>query len=1039
MALDLLDQILPHVRNSIYRHRLPLPDWKMKEGEVERAAQPGLNDKSWTPIRIPFQWGKYDKTYWFRQHVELPHAFAGKPTALLLDFPEALVYVNGKPHQGVDKHHAEVLLSVRPKSLEAFHIAVEAYSGRKKEPDTFSQAELAVVDGTARKLYHGLTILRELEKMFDHASQEAKDIREIIRRTLIYVKWYAPESEAYPEQIGRAYQAMQMMLDTEYRSTLPGVVHLIGHSHIDIAWLWTFKETARKCGRTFSAILRLMDEYPDFKFSQSQAYLYHLVQEHYPDLYKQIKQRVAEGRWEPVGSMWVEPDCNIPNGESLVRQILHGKRFFKQEFGIDSTVAWLPDTFGYSWALPQILKKFGINAFYTSKLTWNDTNKFPYTTFWWEGIDGTRILSHMSPVGLEGLVTPKDIRKSGAVLEPGGPVSAVLQTYGYGDGGGGVSQEHLDCASVLRSATGLTPSKFSTASEFFKEIEQANAELPVWSNELYLEKHRGTLTTQAWVKKANRQGEVSLYTAELTSSIAMFCCKHSPAKRYPSAELDRLWKTLLLMQFHDIVPGTSIKDVYTEVQARYADLQARSSALINRSLEACTSTVRATAKEFAFSVFNPLQWTRSEYVEVSVKTKKKFVTVADAVGRPVEYQVLERAKDSLRLLCYIPSIPGFGFASFVVTPVDRRATEPQPWKSTAHAFETPFFRVRLDSKGGFSSIYDKTRRREVVQKGKRGNLFQAFQDKPKQWEAWDIDADTEKHKLEILEFKHAKLTEQGPLRLTLRIEFRTPTRSVITQDVHFYHRSPRVDFATHVKWQEKLTLLKVAFPLAVKTNSATYEMQFGAIRRPTKSSDPWERAKFEVPAQQWADMSESKYGVAILNDCKYGYDAKESVLRLTLLRSPHYPHPIEPWHLNDAEVTDQGEHRFCYSIYPHAGDWRNGLVTQRARELNHPVTVLAGRTPALKSTLLTISKPSVVVDAVKKAEEGDELVLRLHEAYGLPADATIQFGADCKSAFECDLQENTVKELKASKSKLAVRFKPFEIKTLKVTLRVKEH
>jgi alpha-mannosidase len=420
MALDLLEVILPHIRNSIYRQRLSLPDWKMKEGDVEHAASPSLNDKNWTPIRIPFQWGKYDKTFWFRQTVEVPSSFAGKPLALLLQFPEAQLYLNGKPYQGLDAHHTEVFLTSRARTAEAFHVAVEAYSGRKKDQNTFATAELVTVDSDARRLHSALTVLHELDKLLEHGSSESKDIREIIRRTLVFLKYFKPESDAYPGQIARAYRELQAMLENEYRTTVPGLIHLIGHSHIDVAWLWTFRETVRKCGRTFSTALRLLEEFPEFKFTQSQALLYQFTRDTYPDLYRQIKQRVLEGRWEVTGAMWVEPDCNIPSGESLVRQLVHGKRFFREEFNHDCTVVWLPDTFGFTWSLPQLMKKAGVSFFHTSKLSWNDTNPFPHSTFWWEGVDGTRILSHVSPVGLEGQAHPKDLLKSAGAL-PRGP------------------------------------------------------------------------------------------------------------------------------------------------------------------------------------------------------------------------------------------------------------------------------------------------------------------------------------------------------------------------------------------------------------------------------------------------------------------------------------------------------------------------------------------------------------------------------------------------------------------------------------------
>ncbi|MEX2088592.1 MAG: hypothetical protein WEB62_02435, partial [Bacteroidota bacterium] len=350
MAADLLPQILPQIKSHIYPASLPLSDWKMKEGEPPNAFSPKLNDSTWKNHTIPAPWGGYDKTVWFRKLVTVPGEFAGRPVALILDLPEALVYVNGKPFHGADVNHQEVLLAEKPRANQEFHIAIEAYSGRKKNPASFGTANLSVVNPTARSLYYGLTALHELEKTFGPTSPEAKEIRELVRQTLIFLKYFKPDGEEYPNAIGRALSFLTRTLEAECKTDIPGLLHLVAQSHIDVVWLWRLRETRKKCGRTFSTALRLMEEYPEFTFTQSQAQLYEYTKQQYPELYKEIRQRVTEGRWFPTGSMWVEPDCNIPNGESLVRQILYGKRFFKQEFGIDSNILWLPDTFGYSWA-----------------------------------------------------------------------------------------------------------------------------------------------------------------------------------------------------------------------------------------------------------------------------------------------------------------------------------------------------------------------------------------------------------------------------------------------------------------------------------------------------------------------------------------------------------------------------------------------------------------------------------------------------------------------------------------------------------------
>ena len=533
MAIDLLDQIHPSIKGSIYPLRTALLDWRMKEGDIPDAASVSLKDKSWTSIRTPFQWGKYNKTYWFRHTITVTPEFAGKPLVLLLDFPEALLFLNGKPFHGIDKYHKEILICEKSRINEQFVIAIQALSGRKNEAHIFQPAELAVLDTTARRLDSGLNVLQDLDKSMEHGSQESREIRELIRRTLVFLKYFKPGSDEYPNAIRRAYNFLLNTLETDIKTTLPGLVHLIGHAHLDTAWLWTVREAEKKCIRTFSSSLRLMIEFPEFKFSQSQPLLYIFTKTHCPDLYKQIKQRVLEGKWEPLGAMWTEADCIIPNGESLVRQILFGKRFLKQEFGIESNTLWLPDSYGFNWAMPQLLAKSGITNFYTSKLLLSDTTHFPHTSFWWQGIDKSKVLAHISPLGLEAQITPKFILKSGAPAQQEPPVSPLLQTYGYGDGGGGPTKENLEFAVILKTIIGLPTSQLSTVQEFFRQLGEQSEHLPTWDGELYLETHRGTYTTDASIKKENRECEVLLYNAELLSTLAMLFGKNSAVRRYP--------------------------------------------------------------------------------------------------------------------------------------------------------------------------------------------------------------------------------------------------------------------------------------------------------------------------------------------------------------------------------------------------------------------------------------------------------------------------------------------------------------------------
>lgn len=1032
MALDLLEQILPQVKSHIYPARIPISNWKIKVGEIPNGFSVGLKDNNWTEIHPPqAQWGAYDTTFWFRSKVTVPQEFSGLPIMLLLDIREGLLYLNGKPYHGLDGNHSAVFLADKARANQTYALAIQAYSGRQKDQAIFSRAELAVLNPTARALHTGLTLARELENFYGQGSPESKEMRELIRRTLIYLKYFKPDGEEYPNAIARAYRFFLQTLETEFRTEMAGIVHLIGQAHLDVAWLWTLRETRRKAGRTFSTILRLLEEFPEFRFVQSQPLLYEFVKNDYPDLFRQIKQRVAEGRWEPVGGMWVEPDCNLPGGESLVRQICYGKKFFRDEFGIEAATVWLPDTFGFPWTLPQVLRKSGITSFFTTKLTWNDTTKFPHHTFWWEGIDGSRVLSHIPPVGLEGQPTPGDLRKSWDEFAQKDLQNAVIQTYGYGDGGGGPTREQIHTIALFKSLPAFPSTKISGVKEFFSAAGEQSRDLPVWKSELYLEKHRGTYTTLGRIKRANRELERMLYSAEFLSTLTFL----NGGKRYPHADLEQAWKQLLSMQFHDIICGTCVPDVYEDVGRDIERIRAATDLLSRKALAALTKPIRKRAREHQRVFWNTLPWSRNEYVEISVKSKEKYFTVIDSRGKVVEHQLLGRSRGTTALLCFLEDIPPFSSLGVTVTPSAVKPTFSADWKVSSRVIETPVFRLRLDTQGHFTSIHDKRLRRELIKQGSRANVLQTYHDTPQQWEAWDLDAHYEGKRADILAFRSFKVLERGPLRLRLEVIRRSERGSVVTQHISFYHKSPRIDFTTTAKWADPRILLKAAFPLNTSTNQATYEIQFGAIQRPTKPKSAEDKAKFEVPAQQWADLSEQKFGISLLNDSKYGYDARETTLRLTLLRSPRGPHETEPWKLSGQHVQDIGDHWFTYALFPHAGDWRRGETIRRARELNHPLLAYEHALPKAVHPLLASVPPNICVDAVKKAEDNREVIVRLHEAHGESGRSRLEFGYLVEQASECDLMENTITKLKPSRGKVTLKFAPFEIKTLRVKLR----
>ena len=1035
MAFDLLEQILPHVANAVYPASIPLTHWKVKESDLADASAVSLKDKSWADFAVPSFWGGYDRTAWFRTTVTIPAQFSGQRVGLLLDLPEGLLFVNGKPYAGLDANHHEVLLTDKAKTGQTFHLAIQAYSGRTKDVSHFKRASLVIIYPTAKILHAGLTMLHDLEKLYGPGTQESKDVRELTRRTLIYLKYFKPEGEEYPNAIGRALNFLHNTLETEFASSGVGTVHLLGQSHLDLAWLWTLKETRRKVGRTFSSMVRLLDEFAEFRFTQSQAVLFDMLSEDYPSLAKEVRSHVESGRWEITGSTWVEVDCNIPSGESLVRQILHGKRSFQSRYGVDTDIFWVPDSFGYTAALPQIMKKSGIRSFFTTKLTWNDTTKFPYNSFWWEGIDGSRILSHMPPVGLEGTSSPKDVRKSWTAFQQKELSGHVLLTYGFGDGGGGVSKRQILATRFVRTLPALPQSRISSAKEFFDALAEGADRLPIWTGELYLERHRGSLTTHAWVKNANRRAELALYEAELLASIAQLNPASKAAPRYPSEELDSAWKTLLANQFHDIICGTCIPDVFADAEKDFERLNTSIAKLRERSLAQLGAPRSAAPAAFSATVFNTLPWSRSDYVELAIPGTDRAFQVTDDRGQSCLHQVLGRSKGITRLLCYVEGIGPLTSRRLTVAPVKRAEEQPSAWKLGTKQLESPLYRIRLDAKGAITSIYERRTRREIIPSGSRANVFEAFTDKPKEWEAWEIDPEYESKKHQPFVVKSMQIVEHGPLRVAVEILFKSDRGTQIKQRMLLYHASPRIDFETVSEWRERQTLLKVAFPVNVKAQNATYEIQFGAIERSTKARTPQDKAKYEVPAQQWADLSDKRFGVTLINDNKYGYDIKENVIRLSLLRSPHFPHELEPAKQADHRVMDQGTHRFRYGLLPHHGDWRAGASVRAAKEFNQGLMVLPGVALRPVEPIIRSLPQGVYVSSIKKAEDGPETVIRLYEGHGQTVKGTLESGYAIDQALECDLLERPGQKLAPSKGKLALKFSPYEIKTLRLKLR----
>jgi alpha-mannosidase len=703
------------------------------------------------------------------------------------------------------------------------------------------------------------------------------------------------------------------------------MVTAVGHAHIDTAWEWPLREGRRKVARSWSTQLPLLDEFPDYIFAASQPAQYAWMKESYPDIYRRIKRKVESGQWEPVGGMWVEADCNLPSGEALVRQLLHGKRFFMRELGYETRILWLPDVFGYPGNLPQLMAEAGCDFFLTQKLSWNDTNKPEHHTFLWEGIDGTRVFTHFPPAdGYNGMLSAEEIAYAISNHKDAARSPMLLYLFGWGDGGGGPQPEMIDQAREMDVNIGR-------AADFFDRAGATASELAVVKGELYFELHRGTYTTQSRTKRLNRRAQVILREAEMWSVAA---------GDYPSKRLEGLWKTLLLHQFHDILPGSSIDWVYADTERELGRVVIEADAIAGRA----TSSIAGTGERVA--VFNPSSHSRG-------------------------------------------GAPPCGWAVLKSAPAAHDA-----------ALENEFLRVEIDQDGAVTSIWDKEAEREVL--SGRGNVLELHDDKPRQWDAWDLDVEH---------------------RDSCVVVGRRFGRSVVRQTVTLEPGSRVLRFDTEVDWRERHKILKVAFPVAVSAREATYEVQFGHIRRPTHMDTPQARAMFEVCAQRWADLGDGEYGVALLNDCKHGHDIHGSVMRLSLLRAPTHPDPN----------ADQGVHGFTYALLPHRGDFRRAGVIEAAEDLNTPLRHVPTNLPLGTSrSLVQLDTPQVVIDTIKRAEDSDAVIVRLYEAWGEACRARLRTTLPAARAHLCDLLERNRTDARIAGGELTLELGPFRVVTLKL-------
>lgn len=836
--------------------------------------------EGWDELKIGNMWKGRDKFLWPHKDIEIPAEWKGKKIVGVFDYGntgagnnsgfESMLYVDGEMYQGVDANHKEVFFDAALCG-EKVSLTFRLWSGLEGggvptvQEHKIARADLAWLDE-----FH--PIQHELRKALDSACH--------------CIDWAYPGSEEFYESVHQADDLLNEKIDAMNKDSLVNV-RCVGHTHIDVAWLWRLKHTREKCSRSFSTVLRLMEQYPEYIFLQTQPQLYEYMKEEFPKLYEKIKARAAEGRWEADGAMWVEADCNLTSGESLTRQILLGSKFIKDEFGKDVEYLWLPDVFGYSWALPQILKKAGIDMFMTTKISWNQYNRMPHDTFKWKGIDGSEVLTHFITTPepwnepgswfytYNGKLMPKTVKGTWDAYSEKHMNNDLLITYGFGDGGG-VNRDMLEQRRRIDRIPGLPNLKTSTAAEYFrnlkKTVETTDQYVHTWDGELYLEYHRGTYTSQAYNKRMNRKMELLYRRAEWLTVMEALQERSLDAAR--QEDLTAGWKHILTNQFHDIIPGSSIHEVYEDSKRDYLYIEGVGKEVENKAYDALVEE-----KENVYTVFNGSGWCMGQIAAVP-ETRQGIYK--DGAGNVLASQNADGVT-----YVQIPSVPSMGTQKIVFEETGALETD-AGFTIHGREIETPFYSIALNHYGQITRLYDKTYKREVLPAGERANVLQMFEDKPLDNDAWDIDIFYQEKMREITELTKFEVTECGALQMTVHMEW-SYMNTVIAQDMILYSTGRRIDFKTNVDYHEKHQLLKAAFPVDIRSTYGTYDVQYGNVRRPNHWNTSWDQARFESVAHRWADLSERNYGVSVLNDCKYGHDIKDNIIRISLIKAATHP------------------------------------------------------------------------------------------------------------------------------------------------------
>lgn len=1035
-----IEKFCGDLRGLIGKQSSPITEVTYKKGFF---LTPEEADKS----DVPFEkfdtktdiWHGPDDHYWFRFELEVPESFDQKSLWLNIRTqvhfwdavnPQFLLFVDNQVTQGMDVNHQEVKLTDCATVGKKYTIDLQAYTGRDSDQSSGSTsylrlfASISEIDPRINELYYNLLIPNKIVSHLAKDSISRINLQLALEKAVNLLDLRVPYSDDFYASVDACNEFLREEIYVKLAGDDTVIATCIGHTHIDIAWWWTVEQTKEKVVRSFSTVLKLMEEYDSYKFMSSQPQLYKFLKDRYPDVYDRIKERVKEGRWEVEGGMWVEADCNVTSGESLVRQFLHGKKFFKEEFGKENKNLWLPDVFGYSAALPQILRKSGIDYFMTTKIAWNQFNKLPMDTFMWKGIDGTEVFTHLittQDVGTpadsfsttyNGMLDPICLMKAWERYQHKDINNDVLISFGFGDGGGGPTRGMLETGKRMEAGiTGSPKVRMEPSTQYFDELYERvapNKDLQKWVGELYLEYHRGTYTSMARNKRSNRKSELMLQDAEFLG-----CYAKTLGLEYQAEELYTNWQVVLLNQFHDILPGSSIKEVYEVTKEEYEKVATDIQAIIDEKVQFLADNT--TADNGDIVLFNTLSFDRDDTVVMDYTGEINSVLDSEGNKLPVH-----RTNDGK--IVFTPEIAiAKGYSVF--KPSEEVVATNNTVDVTGDTIETAYYTIKLDEGYQFDSMFDKQAQRELIKDGGKGNVLTVYEDKPIYYDNWDIEIYYQQKSWRVDNLVFAEWVENNSSRAVLRVK-REFLQSEICQDIIFYNNSKRIDFVTTVDWKQFNLLLKCEFDVDINSSEATYDIQFGNVKRPTHKNTSWDCARFEVCGHKYADLSEGGYGVTLMNDCKYGYGIHEGKMTMSLVKSGIVPNP----------TTDQEMHYFTYALFTHADNELDEIV-QSSYALNCEYRTAVANNPTGKlvnDQYLSIDCDNVMVETVKCSEDGTGVIVRMYEFQNKRSNATIIIPNGFTSIEETNLMEEVVGKPTQSENSFEFTIKPFEIKTFKI-------